>query len=182
MCLEAVPSLSTIDWLCSRQKRFVWASVRSCQPEWRYKVSNPPPQSNTLKINSTHEKNTKMIWPLKKTVVNCCLMGAGWPLNLTYRPVHDMSFVFNSILPPPSRWRYVYVWISQWIYSNRLSGPVCQACDPGSGQLSWWATWASVISPVTCFKMMEWQKQQETDAAAKRNPTVKMMWRMTRRK
>lgn len=85
-----------------------------------------------------------------------------------------MSVLFNSILSSQHRWRYIYVWISQWIYYNGLSGPVCQACDPGSGQSSWWA---SVILPVTCFKMIEWQITRKADAAGKVNLTVKaMLW------
>lgn len=58
-------------------------------------------------------------------------MGAGW--HLIYQLVQDVSALFNSTLPSRWRWRYVYVWISQWIYYNRLSGPVRQAGDPGSG-------------------------------------------------
>ena len=108
--------------------------VRASHSEATRSVCHP--QSNTLKINSTHEQThthtQKNIWSLKQAVANCCLgVGAGW--YLIYQLVQDVSALFNSTLPSRWRWRYVYVWISQWIYYNRPSGPVRQACDPGSG-------------------------------------------------
>lgn len=163
-------SLPTIDSLCSRQERFVWeqACIRASRSEDSRSVT--PPQSNTLQTNRTHKNSHKLFHLLNKlqSIV------AWRHLNLMYWCMTCQLYL--TCPPPPSQWRwcYVSVWIPQWIYYHSLSGPVCQACDPGSGQPSCWATWSSVSSPATCFKMLEWYLTANRDAAGNVNVTVKM--------
>lgn len=146
------------------------ACIRASQSEDTR--SGTHPQSNTLQTNRTHQ-NSQVISSLQQAAANCCLVTP--KLGVL---VHDMPVVSLPPRPlsPPSqwRWRYVSVWISQWIYYHSLSGPVCQACDPGSGQPSCWATWTSVSSSATCFNMLEWYLTANADAAGKVSITVKM--------
>lgn len=129
-------------------------SARSCQPAWRYKVSNPPPHLKPWYSNSTNEniqnnnnKNiSRKLW----------LTVAWWYLNLICHLVSGMSALFHFPLSSQCGWRYIYVWISQWIYYDSSPRPCLLGVWPRLGT-DWWTTWASVISSVTCFKTMEWQ-------------------------
>lgn len=132
---------------------FVLASVSWCQPGWRHKASNTPPVKGADNRAHTWKEKHKCQNHLKKL---CLLTGAGLPKIHFWPFVHELSAPTMFIVASEWRWCRVSVLNSQWIYYRSLSGPACQACDPGLRQLSLRGICETFISPVNCFNFLEW--------------------------
>lgn len=69
--------------LFQTERPCVSVSVRSCQPEWRHKVSNTHPQPNALKINDTCVKthiHISILYYFKDIIGSYYIMKVGWHL------------------------------------------------------------------------------------------------------